>query len=718
MRRTRWSPIAAVLLVASISVAGSPPRAGAEGAGPEPELPAGFTDGEPVGPATGAPPAGTDGGGDGASRSAAVTQRYFGSAPWRAIEAAAAATPRTCGITDAGLVALVVSPVFKESSAATTPSSAPSPMTLSRYDEWSGTFGTDTNANANHGLYAFADPTSAYPRAFWHPGIGIWQYDTAGVGAPFTAIERMDVAVVAADVAKAMAARYCNPSAALVGHGAPFSDQERRWSAWAPWGYPCAACESLFQDLTASTPDFENVTLVSGISTTGGAVRRTCTLADVAGTVPCWYVDPSVGVIEGATAWATLDPSGGSPTVAPTPLALPFYVVDRGTTEERHWLRADTGYGIDISGSRTIGKNDRPRSNQAGSGVRWNDRSGLCDVTVGRGACVPEPPAGVTSTAIAITGLYRTIPLDAHGDGKGDVLLYAPGSAPDRLLSGRGSGAFDVSDLQVNGTYDHVLALDVDADGDDDVLWHQRSTGATVLWVSRGDGTFASVVRQVAAGVQPLVVDTNGDQRDEILWYGPGAIRDERWAWNGTTFTVRSMPVSGRFQPFTGDFDGDGRTDVYWYAPGSAPDYVWYFTGATSKVSVSRPVSGTYVPVRGDVDGDGRTDVLWYAAGPTAESLWFGEARRTFTNRPMRVDRSYQPVVADLEGDGRDDLVLYAPGAASDTWWRWSADRALTSAPLLASGTQRAVVGAFSAGGADGILWYGDGAVPDAVWWR
>ena len=66
-------------------------------------------------------------------------------------------------------------------------------MTLSRYDEWTGTFGTRATPDANYGLYAFRNPNTAYQRAYWHPGIGIWQYDSAGLGAPLTTVEAMDV---------------------------------------------------------------------------------------------------------------------------------------------------------------------------------------------------------------------------------------------------------------------------------------------------------------------------------------------------------------------------------------------------------------------------------------------------------------------------------------------------------------------------------------------
>ena len=52
-----------------------------------------------------------------------------------------------------------------------------------------------------------------------------------------------------------MSARYCNPSAALIGHAAPFTDQERRYSAWGDWGYPCTLCQGFFNEMMGTSPD-------------------------------------------------------------------------------------------------------------------------------------------------------------------------------------------------------------------------------------------------------------------------------------------------------------------------------------------------------------------------------------------------------------------------------------------------------------------------------
>ena len=651
---------------------------------------------------------------------ATVTTRYVGAGPFQAVLSAAAATPRSCAISDNGLAALILAPVFKESSAATTATSSPSPMTLSRYDEWSGVYGTTTSADSNYGLYAFRNPYTAYPRAYWNPGIGIWQYDSAGLGAPLTTVEAMDVRVVAAEVARVMASRYCNPPTYVVGHGAPFTDQERRYAAWGDWGFPCTLCQTYFGEMTASVPYFANVQTVPGIDALGGTVARTCSLPDVASPMPCWYVQPVVGVIQGSTAWATYKiDGGGNPTSAPAPLSAPFYVVDRGTTEERHWLTADTGYSIDILASRTIGKNARPRSSQAGSGLTWSSSSGLCDLTAVRGACRPLPPPGISSASPTIVAVARAIPLDADGDQRGDVLLYGPGSVGDTLLKGSGAGTFSALPVTVNLVYDSVTAGDVDGDDDDDVLFYNRASGLTFLWRSNGNGTFTTVGGMTpGAGMVPLMVDRDGDGAQELFWYGAGALADQVWDFSGGTVKSSAVSVSGQYQPFVGDFDGNGCDDIFFYAAGDGPDYLWLHKIAGGYLSLLRPVNGFYNPRVGDFDGDNVDDVLWHGPAAAPDSIWYGGPGGAITVSSFVVNGSYIPVVLDLFGAGHSDVVWYAPGPAPDFLWRFSGRGVWSSSGLVLPSLQEAVVGGFSGGGAPGIFWYGLGALVDSVWYR
>ncbi len=649
----------------------------------------------------------------------AVTQRYFGSGPWTAIGTDASSATKCAGLSTNELKAMMVAPVFGESSGGTTASSAPAPMTLSRYDEWSGTYATNSNFNANYGLYAFRDPYTAYKRIFWHPGVGIWQYDSAGVGADFTAAEVMNVSVVAADVGSGMVDRWCNPGP-WIGTKTTYTATQRRAAAWEPWWYTdngvCPACEQAYQDMNPdSATAFANIHQVS-MSTTGGAVLRSCRLGGTG--YPCWYIDPKVA--QGSSWWASLTPlDGGSPTVAPTPITTPFYVIKRDGLEQRYWLKADTGYATDLSGIRALGKNARPRSSQPGSGITWSVGSGLCDVSARRGSCDPNvPPAGVATTPETVSGTYKTVAIDANGDGKGDIFFYGAGGAANYLWLGGGSGTFRSVRVSVAGGGDQVVAADLDGDGKDDLVCYDSTTGTVNVWRSLGDGSFVSTSYPGPKAATVHSLDVGGKGQDSLLFYGVGSRPDSLWQWRNGAPAITSESVNGNYQVLIGDVDGNHTDDVVWYAPGAAVDYVWLNSAAGTVVSKRLVVNGTYRPAIGDLDGDGRSDIVWYATGSTPDFVWFGANGGQFVSRPLAVAGDYQPVIVDLPHDGRKDVMWFAAGSAADQWSRWSSSRAVTTGPASLAGTQAPVVGAFSAAGGDGIFWYGKGSVSDSVWWQ
>jgi hypothetical protein len=310
--------------------------------------------------------------------------RYFGTGAYEGIRAAVAATPRSCSLSDDELTALVMAPIFKEVSMAETPESAPSPMTLSRWDEWSGRWSGSDNLNANYGLYAFRDPVSTpYKRAYWTPGVGIFQYDVAGVGAPYTAAQMMDVKYIAGDVAGGMAARYCAAG------GDPFTSRSAAWQPWQALG-GIAKSEALFQEMVgAGHPPFSTIGLVDGIDNAGGMQMRTCLVGGVES--ECAYVDPAAA--QGANWWAASNLDGGTVGSGEAPLPAPFYVVQRNGYEERHWKAQDTGYDVDISARRLIGQNARPMDGQPQSGLEWVASSDLCDTERPEMGCAPSPLA-------------------------------------------------------------------------------------------------------------------------------------------------------------------------------------------------------------------------------------------------------------------------------------------------------------------------------------
>ncbi|MBB5155344.1 hypothetical protein [Saccharopolyspora phatthalungensis] len=270
----------------------------------------------------------------------------FGAEAYEEVRSAATAAARQadCTISAADATRLTLSTTWPEVAGS---GEAPSPMALSRYDDKT----------------ALADPEQRARGLFFNPGVGIWQLDSAGLGARETAGTAIDSAGAAKKVAPYMVGKYCN----AVKRGS--SAARARAAAWSAW-HACdqGACESIYQRLGD-----DGVTKDSNVTRYGGAQPRSCTYEGAK--YDCLYVDPSAA--QGDDAWT-------APDFGPAPVPSPFYVftyAEGGKTYEvRYWLKTDSGANTDVSASRELGVNARTK-------LFWAAESDLCDTTTATGNC-------------------------------------------------------------------------------------------------------------------------------------------------------------------------------------------------------------------------------------------------------------------------------------------------------------------------------------------
>lgn len=285
-----------------------------------------------------------------------------------------------CGLSALELAVMMMVPTYFEAGGP-----VPSPMALSRWDNvnvWS--------ANAN--LFAFGQTTGPYVNAFFSPGIGLWQFDSAG-GWDLTAADAIDTVTASNTAAATIAYRWCNaPDAKRV------TPEARRSYAWGPW-FGCSsgastACEDRYQQLVSEGSINSNQDM--SVDTTGGMSARTCDVAGLGSNLPCWYINPANA--QGSRGWTygTYDPA--RPDYV-TPLPKPFYVVRANGREYRIWLKADTGYNIGITASHPVRVNAR-------TSIVWEQQANLCDKTLNRGECSGMPPVGYLDS---VTVGYDTV---------------------------------------------------------------------------------------------------------------------------------------------------------------------------------------------------------------------------------------------------------------------------------------------------------------------
>jgi hypothetical protein len=310
--------------------------------------------------------------------------------------------------------------------------------------------------------------------------------------------------------------------------------------------------------------------------------------------------------------------------------------------------------------------------NGSGDEILWSD-------VLGRSKDAPVDPA-----TYRVNGTYAPVAGDFDGDGADGVYWYGEWDRPDSLWAGTAQpGAFSkhllVGASDQAGTFLPV-AGDFDGDGDTDIFWYQPGGDPIValrccnyepnarpdmLWSANGDGTFTAVPRSRLEATIPVVGDFNADGADDILWYGPGAQRDEIWiggSWShGETPATVALSVNGDYRPVAGDFDGDGGDDLLWYAQGESEDTLWEF-GPGFAITRSHPVlrGVGYEPFAGDFDHDGADEVFLYGPGTVADRILTDvRADGTFDKVGLTVNGHYTPLVADFDGNGTTDVLWY-----------------------------------------------------------
>lgn len=280
----------------------------------------------------------------------------------------AASQGNTCRgqLTDHKLMAMMLAITWHEASDRT---HTPAPMTLSRADELQ-TMYYDSNVN------------TAYPRDFYHPGIGLWQFDDRGMGRKM-AISKFDTTLAAVSLARELSGRWCQRPGNF--DYLYVSAPNGAWYGCKPNGQPCKDdFDAIYNGANDSLTDIGTNVNVQNL---GGMQYRKCSIYGQAGQFDCIYVKP--GFSQGDDSWKA-DPTGNLSDRSP--LSRPFYVFKtrQGDTrfETRVWLKTDSGKKADgtyrYDSSIMVRRSFQKTSSQD---MVWEKSPGLCDVKYQLGRC-------------------------------------------------------------------------------------------------------------------------------------------------------------------------------------------------------------------------------------------------------------------------------------------------------------------------------------------
>lgn len=279
--------------------------------------------------------------------------------------------------------------------------------------------------------------------------------------------------------------------------------------------------------------------------------------------------------------------------------------------------------------------------------------------------------------------------------------------------------SFASKGFRVSGTY-RPTAGDFNGDNRDDLFWYGPGAAADTAWYGNANRTFSGVGQNVTGDyARQASGDFNGDGRDDVLLYNPGPAKDVVLFGNANrTFGVRVYQIGGDHIPLVGDFNRDGREDIFWYTAGPAQDLIWYGRADATFLGRQATVNGAFVPTAGDFDGDGHADILWYGSGTARDFIWYGTTSSTFFSKAVNIGGSgYRPIAGDFNRNGRADVIFYRPGTGADAMWISYANRTFRSSTTRINGTYTPMQGDFDGDRIGDVFWYGPGLVADSLWY-
>lgn len=232
-----------------------------------------------------------------------------------------------------------------------------------------------------------------------------------------------------------------------------------------------------------------------------------------------------------------------------------------------NWMIATTG---DFNGD---GKADLLwRRNTGAMGLWYLNGSSVASYGSLVNAANPDP-----NWAIAATG-------DFDGNGKIDLLWRHRSTGAMGLWYLNGNSVSGYGSL-VNGSnadtnWAIAAAADFNGDGEDDLLWRNRNSGAMGLWYLNrqtviGYGSLANAANPDVNWTIALLTDANGDRRPDLLWRHQTLGTNGWWFLNGTTVTGygslgsadpnwRALPLTRyNFEPASVDMVGNALATAW-----------------------------------------------------------------------------------------------------------------------------------------------------------
>jgi hypothetical protein len=310
----------------------------------------------------------------------------------------------------------------------------------------------------------------------------------------------------------------------------------------------------------------------------------------------------------------------------------------------------------------------------------------------GGGTITVTTQSGCPQTSVS-NAAFITITSGATGAGSGTVTFTV---APNPGPNGR-TGTLTVAGQTVTVTQGPPIKTpgDFNGDGQSQLIWRNRSTGANSIWLMTGTSFVRAVTVTPAEGNGCWFIggtmDFTGDGNADFLWRNMFTGANAAWQFSGTTVTAGlsvtpSQPDLNWIMACTGDFNFDGKPDIVFRNRATGAAEIWLMDGL-NRISVvplpSLPLSAE-IPASGDFSGDGQIDLLVRDQNAGTLSLWVMNGTAVQSTQPLpSLDRNSRlSAVGDFNRDGKPDIVWRNVTDGTNLIWLMNGTSVMQTAPV------------------------------------
>jgi hypothetical protein len=258
---------------------------------------------------------------------------------------------------------------------------------------------------------------------------------------------------------------------------------------------------------------------------------------------------------------------------------------------------------------------------------------------------------------------------DLDNDGETDGVFSAASGQAVTVLMGNGDGTYTHGQtINLSGAPHGVAVLDVDGDGDWDIVNAHVDDNELALMLNDGNGHFAAPTFFEGGvngeyGLQSGDMDNDGIMDLVVAGRNDGMIRTLRGNGDGTFTQLAAQSSGGNTWVIAlGDIDGDGDLDATTANSGSANGAALKNNGdGTFAAPVTVPTfAHTPSTDLGDMDGDGDLDWVLSVYGGGEWRMYVNDGNGNFT-----YDQSFAApsnpscsILLDFDNDGDLDMAL------------------------------------------------------------